>query len=192
MVGGSGENHAGNVFPGNPALYGRDEAPLGALIIPDVYEIAEPSTEDLRAGFPGGQRVHREAGRFARAFPGDVEQPLIQGPGPVLLVQLRQHVGGAGQDGHGCAPPIGRIGGSEPGSYPQGLQITGACGLQAQGRLGYDQPQVVLHAIFQPPLPVLPLVTGSRRGVDPYPAVHHAHRKCAYVVGKGVEGAAAG
>ena len=177
---------------GYPALYGRDEAPLGALLIPDVYKIAEPAAENLRAGLPGGQRVHREAGRLSSAFPCDVEQALVQGPGPVFLVQLRQHVGGAGHDGHGCAPPIGRIGGAEPGAYPQRLQIIGACGLQAQHRLGYDQSQVVLHAIFQPPLPVLPLVTGSGRRVDPYLAVRHVHRKRAHVVGKWVEGAAAG
>ena len=177
---------------GKPQGYGGDQAPLRSLLVPHVDEVPEPPGEHLRAGLAGGQRFYREARGLAGALPGDVQQALVEGPGAVLLAQPGQDVGGAGQDAHGGAPAVGRVGGAEAGADPQGFPVVRPCSLQAQHRLGDDQPDVVLQPVLQAPTPVLPLVPGRGLRVDPHLAVHHGHRKAAHVVGEGIEGAAAG
>ena len=76
VVCGGFEDHIGDVFPWGTQLDGSNQTPLGSFIVPDVDEIAEPSSEDLRAGLAYRQGVDGKAGG------------LVERPRDVLAVEL--------------------------------------------------------------------------------------------------------
>ena len=76
VVCGGFEDHIGDVFPWGAQLDGCNQTLLGSFIVPDVDEIAEPSSEDLRAGLAYGQGVDGKAGG------------LVERPRDVLAVEL--------------------------------------------------------------------------------------------------------
>ena len=192
VVGCRSEHHSGDVLLGAAKFYRGDQAPLGPFIVPHIDKVPKPPGKDFRARLASGQWFDGETGGLARALPGHVPESLVDCPGPVIVMQVGQDVGCAGQDAHGSLPAIGRVGRPETGAYPQRLAVIGSGGLQAQHRFGDDQSDVVFKAVLQSAPPVLPFVSRRRVGIDPHFAVDHLYREASYIISEGVEGAAAG
>ena len=175
-----------------PRVDGGPEAPLGALVVPDLDEPAEPLLQDLRARLPRGEGVDQESGRHSRTLGGHLPDPLEQGAGPVFGVEAFQDVGGAGHHGQPLAPAAVRIGRAEPGADGQHRAVVRGRGAEPEDRLGDDEPQVVLHAVFEAAGPAPDGVRLRRAGVHPYLAVRDRYGEGPHVVGEGIEGASAG
>ena len=81
-----GEDHAGYLAGGYAEVDGSSETPLGALVVADLDEAAEPSFEDLGASLPRGQRIDQEAGRSSGALGGYLSDALVEGERAVFRV----------------------------------------------------------------------------------------------------------
>ena len=117
---------------------------------------------------------------------------MIEGTGGVLVMEVGQDVGAAGEDAHSGAPAVGRVGGAEPGSDFQWLLMGSAGGLEAKDGLGDDEADVVFQAVLESLAPVLGFIAGLGTWIDPDLAVNYRDGEAAHVVGEGVEGAATG
>ena len=76
-------------------------------------------------------------------------------------------------------------------AYGKGDTVVRGRGVEAENGLGNDEPDVVLHTVFEPRRPSADRIELGRTRIDPDLAVDDRHRESPHVVGKRIERAAA-
>ena len=120
---------------------------------------------------------------------GYMQQAVVDSQCPASGIEVRHHVAHGGHDGEPVAPACVALGGTEAAPDLEQGGGVGATVDKGDGRLGHDQPEVVLEAVLEA-TPLVGDLVAAGRGVDPDVAAPHLERVAAHVVGEGVEGAA--
>ena len=84
----------------------RGQTAFGAFGVTHLDKLTEPAFEGWQVGCHVGQGVDGETGRLPGAIPSDGGQAGVEGPGPVVRVQVGHQVHHDGADGLAGTPAL--------------------------------------------------------------------------------------
>src|SRR5262245_23357987 len=132
---------------------GRPEGPLRRLARPNLDEATEPVDVTFRSTLAGPERPQVKGARLVAGRARDVDQSMIQGERHVLGAQLREDVGGRGENREAGTPSSRPVADAEEGRLPYDVLRASEL-VQADDTLREQKPDVLLQSFFELARPV--------------------------------------